>query len=873
MNRFLIAVAVCTLFAACSSSSGVEQPEDGGVLPDGGGTPDGGSTPDGGVDGLTIERFESEPGALPQGGGTVRLVWETPGAESLSIDQGVGAVTGSSVEVSVTETTVFTLSAARGEGAIEESTVVIVLGDTPHPFDSGEPNAIDAIEQALADGAINDVDALRYKVFAAFGDSRLPAQFEVDGPIHGTRVFMELAARLDDLPPAVQAELRPFSLPPPDPNSWYQLERAGARASKGNPEDQFGFDSFIRFDDLGVELRWDALALSEAQEDHAINVMSNLIKPAYQKLLELMGKPPIPTGDTFRIYVLNQPNFEYPAGTAPVEYDEAKGGLSSFILVNLPKLAGLITAEAPYTESEFSAIAIAHELMHAFQLALMTKEQNTKSIPAGPANSLAWLMESTAGWAEHFVHPELDVEHRNVKHFFSVPELELDAVAGSHEYGGYLFHLYLTKTRNDEVIPAIWTNVEGDRVFEAIDGALGGELDKEWRRFTAYNWNFDRFDFYARWDRIVDSIAFRTEQEVPAAPNREQVFEIDLAALSTAGPVVGVPYLSSQYFHYVFSDLSARTVLFANGYTFDLTKGTNSVLSPFDEIYLADRLSEDDKKGAHVTALVKAGGEWLEEPYDLSEVAFAEFCQDYDEERIEELVLIFSNSRFAEGERTTIRPKSLKPQLFVSNMGCGNWKGEASLTVRVDEPGRTEMIDVTLSDLEFTRIRSSVAAQLAGAGQSGFIEPITPASSTPLGGRDFHLVEAANGTWSVFEQSQSGGDSCTSTGSGGLSASDFQGALFLTRPTILRLAADPMISYYRTYQFQLALSITELVVTTSCTQSGSSSAPFGAAIVGGLRGSDLGDFEVSNDGASMRKQWALDSGKTQLELDLTAVRQ
>lgn len=684
---------------------------------------------------------------------------------------------------------------------------------------------------------------------------------------------MELAARIDDFPPAVQAELRPFSLPPADPNSWYQLEGAGERVSKGNPEDQFGFDSFIRFDDLGVELRWDALTLSEAQEDHAINVMSNLIKPAYQDLVALMGKPPIPTGDTFRIYVLNLPDFKYPAGTAPVEYDEAKGGVSTFIVVNLPKLAGLITAKAPYSQSEFTAIAIAHELMHTIQLALMTEAQNAAANPASPTNSLAWLMESTATWAEHFVHPELDVEHRHVKHFFDVPELELDAVAGLHEYGGYVFHLYLTETRNDEVIPAIWTSIEGDRVLEAIDGALGGKLEEEWRRFTAYNWNFDRFDFYARWDRISDSIAFRTEQEVPAAPNLEQVLEIDLAALSTAGPVVGGPYLSSQYFHYVFSDLSARTVLFANGYTFDLTKGTNPILSPFDEIYLAERLSEEDKKGAHVTALVKAGGEWLEEPYDLSDVAFAEFCQDYNEERIEELVLIFSNSRFAEGERTTIRPKSLKPQLFVSNMGCGNWKGEASLTVRVDEPGRTEMIDVTVSDLEFARIKSSVAAQLAGAGQSDFIEPITPASSTPLGGRDFHRVEAANGTWSVFEQSQSGMNNCISTGSGGLNSSDFQGALFLTRPTILRLAADPMTSYYRTYQFQLALSITELVVTTSCSQSGSSSSPFGAAIAGGLRGSELGDFVVSNDGASMSKQWELDSGETQLELDLSAVRE
>src|SRR5687768_618260 len=43
-----------------------------------------------------------------------------------------------------------------------------------------EPSSYELIDQALAAGRINEETAFKYRVFAAFGDERLPAQYRGD---------------------------------------------------------------------------------------------------------------------------------------------------------------------------------------------------------------------------------------------------------------------------------------------------------------------------------------------------------------------------------------------------------------------------------------------------------------------------------------------------------------------------------------------------------------------------------------------------------------------------------------------------------------------------------------------------------------------
>ena len=79
----------------------------------------------------TIATFSATPGTLAAGGGAVQLSWITSGATTLSIDNGIGDVSGAtSKSVSVTAGTTFTLTATNAVGTATASTSVAVAAPT-----------------------------------------------------------------------------------------------------------------------------------------------------------------------------------------------------------------------------------------------------------------------------------------------------------------------------------------------------------------------------------------------------------------------------------------------------------------------------------------------------------------------------------------------------------------------------------------------------------------------------------------------------------------------------------------------------------------------------------------------------------------------
>jgi hypothetical protein len=80
-----------------------------------------------------ISSFTATPSTLPSGGGNVLLAWNVAGATSLSMDQSVGDVMGStSKSVAVTTTTTFTLTATNTNGS-STKTFYVAVGTTGLP--------------------------------------------------------------------------------------------------------------------------------------------------------------------------------------------------------------------------------------------------------------------------------------------------------------------------------------------------------------------------------------------------------------------------------------------------------------------------------------------------------------------------------------------------------------------------------------------------------------------------------------------------------------------------------------------------------------------------------------------------------------------
>ncbi len=74
-----------------------------------------------------VASFTATPSTLPVGGGTTKLEWQVAGADSISIDNGVGVVTGLSKDISVTATKTFTLTATNAQGDSTQTVTVTVL--------------------------------------------------------------------------------------------------------------------------------------------------------------------------------------------------------------------------------------------------------------------------------------------------------------------------------------------------------------------------------------------------------------------------------------------------------------------------------------------------------------------------------------------------------------------------------------------------------------------------------------------------------------------------------------------------------------------------------------------------------------------------
>ncbi len=74
-----------------------------------------------------IASFTATPSTLPVGGGTTKLEWQVAGADSISIDNGVGVVTGASKDISVTATKTFTITATNAQGDSTQTVTVTVL--------------------------------------------------------------------------------------------------------------------------------------------------------------------------------------------------------------------------------------------------------------------------------------------------------------------------------------------------------------------------------------------------------------------------------------------------------------------------------------------------------------------------------------------------------------------------------------------------------------------------------------------------------------------------------------------------------------------------------------------------------------------------
>lgn len=528
---------------------------------------------------------------------------------------------------------------------------------SPAPPRSSE----ELIDAAVGRGEIDDETALIYKVFAAFGDDRLPERYRGDdSQVEDSDVLQVVAEQFDSLSPHTQATLQPFLVRPTAPESWLEQALTGftPTSSPAIPGVIWGkIDTANGKIKVWYQRRY-AGDWSKA-EDVAL-ALDAIIWPAL--IDELKMKEPLSDslqpdngGDgRLDIYLVHIGDRGIARAMAGCEETPV------YILINSDRPIGSATQKGMLQ-------TVVHELMHASQFAYPVK---------AACSEYAWWAEASAKWAEDYVYPLANSEQPYVPPFLSTPEWSLeDDRDKKRPYGAYLWPFYLThKHRAPALVRTIWEHTKDADSLEAIDRSIPGGFESEWPEFTAYDWNRPPLDDYQKWDKLEARI---TSYPIGVYPEASGDARIPLPLPA------GVEHLAAEYFHFTFPDDAVRTVALYNGYSYKVAEqDVDQLLGGEPRNYLgvqftAETLSPEEREGAHVKALVKISGQdWRVE--DWTDKPIAVFCRDKADERVEELVLIFSNSLFEPRDDTSVRrPKGLAPTLWVSDIGCWRWEGRA----------------------------------------------------------------------------------------------------------------------------------------------------------------------------------------------------
>ena len=554
------------------------------------------------------------------------------------------------------------------------------------------PTSDQLIDAALANGAIDSETALIYKVFAAFSDSRLPVQFQGDDHLlPDSHIVAQVQSQYGALTDATRTILNPFLIPPVYLGSW--VEPNGAAAA-GGPDEVVPLpcstlsQDWTYKDGADVRVWWHKnRPADETAADGYIAAMEGTIWP---KLVGLLGRQPKsdaaiqcnggsgpddPSAGKMDIFL--EPKVA--RSMAPANNDPGCRKTSAYIVLNPTVSDGIL----------------AHEFMHVLQWGYETRDSCMYP------GEYAWLAEATASWAQDYTYPTTNEEHYLVDWFFldsSLPPLEFKNDA--HEYGTYIFFLYLTRKEGDnDVVQRAWALTESNDSLEAVNEAISGGFEAVWSDFANHNWNASPYDYYRQWDGQT--------ARAKAYLGKDQISGPGLWPMTST-----VPHLGLLYKHYTFSGESARLITFLNGLTYKLGQegideqvGVTTVADG-SQVFTFTDLTEPPP-GVKVQALFRIEGDDGWQLEDWTGRPHVSFCRDAASERLAELVIIMSNSEYF--PRTdSAAPEGLPSQLQVSDMGC--WKFTGSATARMWGTGEGGTYDdsQTVQNAVFERLPNEV---------------------------------------------------------------------------------------------------------------------------------------------------------------------
>ena len=591
----------------------------------------------------------------------------------------------------------FLTTAAPGTGVAQDG--ASARRTEPRPATSFE-----LIDRALEAKEIDEETAHKYRVFAAFGDSRVPARYRGDDS--GFEEFPpsveHAGALLETFSPRTRADLEPFFLRPDAPGSWVSLGTVGGQrespAGGGSagasqrplPAGRGPFDTFGEA--AGTAPTIPGTATAQAVQWHVVPAVGGKAKVWYQTRY-----PGDSAKAVFLAAALTRPIWRELTGLFgdPLPDDQAcfpltgicrpiasNGGGPEFD-VYLVHLAGnkgearlahpgtTCNAMAPYyllldsrrplvgTGTSGMVQTLAHELTHAITMYGL----------AADCSKYQWIREATGKWSESWVYPKQQSEQEFANDYLSRPDEPLDYSTGANvqdrHYGTYLFPFWLVMNGDLIALQSMWHQFRSMEPLAGIDAALGfdgSSLEEAFPKFAVRNWNRPPVDDYEKLDKLtIGATGTVNPTQVSAPPGSYTEKQIIL-------PVVH--YLAARYAYYSF-DASVRMLTFTN--------------------------TLDGIPHAAVWGIEKIKGQW-QQPVDWSDEPGKTWCRNDAAEDIEELVIVFSNKDWK--KKLDVEPLD-HPVLKAFSTECSGWVGTVNFTLTMTAPDLGTLVETATTTVRF----------------------------------------------------------------------------------------------------------------------------------------------------------------------------
>jgi hypothetical protein len=511
------------------------------------------------------------------------------------------------------------------------------------------PTSYDKIQSGLTAKKIDLDTAARYSSYAAFGDSRLPKEFKGDDSddMSANLALRWVQQEWAKLKPATQQELQAFFEPPTAAASWHAQSVVGpASAEIAQANEPIVWRSISDVNKpvkVWYQARYGTTDSINAQV--IFDVANNKVWPELKKLFQQEPPSDVLTknngGDgRYDIYLVSNL-------TRTVSYGKCED-TPSYILLNNKNL-----------HEANVATQLAFAFLYGYDLAEACSEYD-------------WISAATAIWANDHIFASNQFEHQVASRYLDATQVSLNSRENSAAMAGrYLWPFFMARQlNNSDLIRKLWERNQDFNSLEAVNGVIPQGWEKHWPDFALNNWNKLPVDAYQQQDNLEKAAKASLDTKIQLTDGKA-VEPIEDAKLT---------HLSSKYYRYTFgSDI--RSVSFYNGWSYNLTKDRNGA-------YGFQDLLDDSAKDIRVQALVKVGGQW-KASQDWSNRPLSFFCLDRQSERIEELVLVVSNSQWKD-QTKVFEPFGEAPMITASNVACLRWEGNivhTSNSAYKDYPG------------------------------------------------------------------------------------------------------------------------------------------------------------------------------------------